>query len=112
MGSSIGIAAITTVLAHREAIHRAVLVEHVTDNNPAATMRLQQLGAAFGRHTADPVLAKHQAMGVIDQIVNGQALLLSFADVFLYVAIAFVVTLPLLLLLNKGGNREAAAAAH
>ncbi len=112
MGSSIGIAAITTLLAHREAIHRAVLVEHVTDNNPAATLRLQQLGAAFGQHTADPVLAKQQAMGVIDQIVNGQALLLSFADVFLYVAIAFVVTLPLLLLLNKGGNREAAAAAH
>lgn len=112
MGSSIGIAAITTVLAHREAIHRAVLVEHVTSNNPVATDRLQLLGAAFSQQTADPVLAKHQAMGVIDQMINGQALLLSFADVFLYVAIAFVITLPLLLLLNKGGNREAAASAH
>ena len=70
------------------------------------------LTAAFGQHTADPVHAHQQALGVVDQIVNSQALLLSFADVFLYVAIAFVLTLPLLLLLGKGGNREAAAAAH
>jgi DHA2 family multidrug resistance protein len=39
-------------------------------------------------------------------------MLLSFADVFRYVAIAFVVSLPLLLLLGRGKNRAALAAAH
>ncbi len=112
LGSSIGIAAITTALAHRETVHRATLVEHVTAASPQANARLELLGGAFRLHTADPVHAHQQALSVIDQTINGQALLLSFADVFYYVAIAFVVTLPLLLLLGKGGNREAAAAAH
>lgn len=112
MGSSIGIAAITTYLAHRETVHRSVLVERITSSNPAAQARIQLLDANFALHTADPIHAHQQAMSVIDQTINGQALLLSFADVFFYVALAFVITLPLLLLLGKGGNREAAAAAH
>jgi hypothetical protein len=36
-------------------------------------------------------------------------MLLSFADVFFYVAGAFLVTLPLLLLLSKGGKVDAPA---
>ena len=100
------------MLAHREAIHRAVLVEKITAYSPETTTRVQLLTGAFAQRTADHVLAKQQAFAALDGIVNGQALLLSFADVFLYVALAFVVTLPLLLLLGKGGNKEAAAAAH
>jgi DHA2 family multidrug resistance protein len=112
LGSSIGIALITTALAHREAVHRAVLVEKINLAHPETASRLDLLTGGFARHTADPALAHQQALKVVDNIVNGQALLLSFADVFFYVAGAFVVTLPLLLLLSKGGNREAAAAAH
>ncbi len=112
MGSSIGIAVITTLLTHREAVHRAVLVENITDTSPEVATRVQLLGQAFATRSADPVLVHRQAMSVLDQTVNAQALLLSFADVFFYVAAAFVVTLPLLFLLNKGGNREAAASAH
>jgi len=112
MGSSIGIAIITTLLAHREAVHRAVLVENVTATNPALSSRMQLLTGNFLHRSGDPVGAHQQALGVIDQLVNGQALLLSFADVFYYVALAFVVTLPILLLLGQGRNREAAAAAH
>ncbi|MGC4073186.1 MAG: DHA2 family efflux MFS transporter permease subunit [Nibricoccus sp.] len=112
MGSSIGIALITTMLAHREAVHRAVLVEKINPYADATTARLQMLDGAFAHHTADPVMAHQQTLHAVDAIVNGQSLLLSFADVFLYVAAAFIVTLPLLLLLGKGGSKEAAAAAH
>ncbi|HET7535213.1 MAG TPA: DHA2 family efflux MFS transporter permease subunit [Candidatus Didemnitutus sp.] len=112
LGSSIGIALITTALAHREAVHRAVLIEKINVAHPETLSRLHLFTGAFAQHTADPTLAHNQALKLVDNIVNGQALLLSFADVFYYVAIAFVVTLPLLLLLGKGGNREAAAAAH
>lgn len=113
LGSSIGIAAITTALAHRETLHRSTLVQHLVNGHPETEARINLLTAAFRQHTADPVHARQQAIAVVDQIVNGQSLLLSFADVFFYVAIAFLVTLPLLLLLGgKGGNRDAAAAAH
>lgn len=112
MGSSIGIAVITTLLAHREAVHRAVLVEHVTPYSEAANERIGQFTGAFVQHGSDPVTAHQQALSLLDRVVNGQSLLLSFADVFRYTALAFVVTLPLLILLGRGGNKEAAAAAH
>lgn len=112
MGSSIGIALITTLLAHRESVHRSVLVENVNRFSAATATRVETLTGAFVHRSGDPVAAKQQAFAALDGIINGQALLLSFADVFRYVALAFIVTLPLLLLLNKGGNKEAAAAAH
>ena len=112
MGSSVGIALVTMFLAKREFAHRAVLVEHLSVNNPAASERIQLLTHAFAQRSADPVRAHQQALGLIDNIVNGQAMLLSFADVFFYAALAFVVTLPLLVLLGKGGRSEGLPDVH
>jgi DHA2 family multidrug resistance protein len=105
LGSSIGIAVITTYLGHREAVHRAFLVERVTPLSPAATDRLELLTGLFESRTGDTVQAGQQALAVIDRTINAQAMLLAFADVFFYVAAAFIVTLPLLLLLSRGGRR-------
>ena len=102
LGGSIGIAIITTVLAHREAVHRATLVDRITLAHPQVATRLGYLAAGFARHSADPVQIRQQAMAVTDHVVNSQAMLLSFADTFLYVAVAFVVSLPLLFFLGKG----------
>lgn len=112
LGSSIGIAIITTVLAQREAIHRSILVEKVTAFQPATQVRIDQLQSAFAQASSDPVGAQQQAYSVLDRIIDGQSALLSFADVFWYVALAFVASLPLLLLLSKGRNQAAAVAAH
>ena len=102
MGSSIGIAIVTVMLSRQEAIHRAALVERVSDGRAAALHRVGMLSGAFAHHSADAVANTRQAYGVIDRIINGQAMLLSFADIFFYVAVAFTVSLPLLLLLSKG----------
>jgi MFS transporter, DHA2 family, multidrug resistance protein len=113
MGSSIGIALITTLLAHREATHRAVLVERVNVFSPQAVSRLHLLQAAFTRHSADPVFVRHQSLQAVDGIISGQAALKSYADIFMYVGLAFIVTLPLLLLLNSGKTKsDAAASVH
>jgi DHA2 family multidrug resistance protein len=111
LGSSIGIALITTMLERQQAIHRATLVEKVTNFRPAFLDRVQLLSGAFPR---DPASSQQHAMGIIDAIVNGQAALLSYADLFFYVAVLFVVSLPLLLFFGGGkpANLEAAAAAH
>ena len=105
LGSSIGIAIITTVLAHREAVHRAVLVDQISLARPQTLARLQGISGALARHSADPVYVRRAAWAVIDRLVNGQAMLLSFADVFRDVALAFVISLPLLLLLGKGRSK-------
>jgi DHA2 family multidrug resistance protein len=112
MGSSIGIALITTFLAHQQAVHRAVLTEKLTAFAPEADARIATLSSVFARQGSDPFTAHQRAFAALDGIINGQAMLLSFADVFRYVALAFIVTLPLLLLLGRGGNKDAVAAAH
>ena len=115
LGSSIGIALITTMLVRREALHRSILVDKVSSFRTAATTRIEALAAGFPNHAADPIAANQHALGIIDRLVNAQAALQSYADIFSYVAIVFILSLPLLLLLggkpDKKG-REAASAAH
>jgi DHA2 family multidrug resistance protein len=72
------------------------------------------LSASFGSH-GDPVAGQNQALNLIDKIVTGQAALLSYSELFFYVAVLFICSLPLLLLLGGNGGAkaaEAAAAAH
>jgi DHA2 family multidrug resistance protein len=110
LGSSIGIAIITTMLDHREAIHRAVLVQRVTFTGTAAAERLGQMGKALAHRGADAATARLGAFKLVDGIINRQAALLSFADIFLYVAVAFGASLPLLFFLGRGNSGRAAAA--
>jgi DHA2 family multidrug resistance protein len=115
LGSSIGIAIITTVLSRKMALHRAVLVNDVTAYRQPAVDRIRMLAASFTAHGGDPVLGHRNALQLIDRLVNGQALLLSYRDIFFYVAGLFVLSLPLVLLLggrNDAKAEEAASAAH
>ena len=112
LGSSLGIALITTLLVHREATQRAPLVERISLYRPEAVSRINAFAGAFARHSADPVHTHKQAYAALDGIVNGQATLKSYADIFLYVGAAFFFTLPLLFFLDAGKNKAAASAAH
>ncbi len=112
LGSSVGIALITTMLVHREAAQRAPLVERISLYRPEAMSRVNTFVGAFGRLSSDPVRIHKQAYAALDGIVNGQAALKSYADIFLYVGAAFFFTLPLLFFLDAGKNKAAAAAAH
>jgi DHA2 family multidrug resistance protein len=111
LGSSIGIALITTMLARRQAEHRSVLVEKISDFRPQVGERMDVLTGAFAQHSGSTHVAHDQALGLIDRIVSGQALLLSYEDIFTYVALLFIVTLPLLFLLGGKQGKDAADAA-
>jgi DHA2 family multidrug resistance protein len=112
LGGSLGIAIITALVTRRDAFHETVLAEKVTPYNHAAMERVSQMTAAFQASSGDPNAAHGQALTALQQIIHAQAGILTFADVFRYVGIAFIVTLPLLFLLGRGGNEEAAANAH
>ena len=115
MGSSIGIALITTMVTRRMAAHRAVLVSHVTLYHQPTLDRLNAMTAGFAAGNGDFAAAHTRALGVIDRIVNGNSALIAYSDIFSYVVAAFVLSLPLLFLLGGRPNRaasEAAASAH
>jgi DHA2 family multidrug resistance protein len=77
-----------------------------------AMTRVDALTGFFQKLGASAHDARFRAFSAIDQILNGQAALKSFDDLFAYVGIAFVVTLPLVLFLGGGGNKAVAAEAH
>jgi len=110
LGSSVGVAVLTTLLARQQAVHRAVLVEKITLFRPESLSRLAAMTAGFGGHSGDTVAGHAQALRALDGIVNAQAGVLAFDDIFLYVALLFTVSLPLILLLGKGSNKQTISA--
>jgi DHA2 family multidrug resistance protein len=101
LGGSIGIAAITTLVAKQQFIHRSQLVYDASDLNPAFPERLSANTSYFSALSGDPSAARNQALALIDHSINIQASLLSYRDVFYFVAFVFSLTLPLIFLLNK-----------
>lgn len=56
--------------------------------------------------------AYQQALALLDQLVNTQAALLSYADTFRFVGLLFLCSLPLLLFLGAGGPRKQVSIGH
>jgi DHA2 family multidrug resistance protein len=111
LGSSIGIALITTFLARRESVHRSVLVENVTNFSQPAIDRIQMIAGNLTRQGASPLAAHQEALGIIDRSISGQSAVLAYGDIFFYVAILFIASLPLVLLLGEKAKAPEAAPA-
>jgi DHA2 family multidrug resistance protein len=109
LGGSIGIAVLTTMLASRSAFHRSVLVEKLGASDVATAERVHALTSSFVAKGFDLASAKQQALTLLDGMVNLQASVMSFADSFWFVAVVFVCTMPLLLLLG-GKSRSGGSA--
>jgi DHA2 family multidrug resistance protein len=101
LGGSIGIAWITTLVAKQQFVHRSQLIYDASDLNPAYPERLSANTGYFQTYSGDPTAVHNQALALLDHSINTQAALLSYRDVFYFVALVFSLTLPLILLLNK-----------
>ena len=111
LGGSIGIALITTLVSHRQVVHRSELVYHVSDQNPNLADRIGAGKDLFNSVNGDPSAVSDQALALIDRSVNAQAALLSYIDIFHIVMGIFLIALPLVFLLGKG-NRRVAVETH
>ncbi len=85
---------------------------NLSATDPDVLGRVQALTGAFASKGFDLEHARRQALLLLDQTVNVQASVLSFADTFWIVAMLFLGALPLVLLLGKGKPRAPAAGAH
>ena len=101
LGGSIGIALSATLLQRFTAIHRADLAPNVTLYAEATRERLAAITNALVSRGELPAIAQTKAIGFLNGIVTKQALMLSFDQLFLLFGAAFVLSLPLLLLLHK-----------
>jgi DHA2 family multidrug resistance protein len=112
LGGSLGIAIMATLLTRFTTEKKALLSEHVTTMDPASLGRLQQLTTGLIARGINPIVAKQQALAVIDRQISAQASVLAFARIYLVSGAILVGALPLLLLFRTGKGRGAGGMAH
>ena len=101
MGGSIGIAVAATMSSRGVQTFTNILGTHVTqyDQNAMAMLRnLQQMFIASG---TDPVTAQQRAAAALFGIVQRQASMLSFVEVFRFMGGLFILMLPLIFLFKR-----------
>jgi MFS transporter, DHA2 family, multidrug resistance protein len=108
-GSSIGVALVTTLLARHIQIHQAGLVGRINLLNPLATDMLHQASGAFG--PADPTGGRG-ALAMIYALVQQQASILSYLELFQLFAWITVLVIPLVFFMRRPGASKGALSAH
>jgi DHA2 family multidrug resistance protein len=111
LGGSIGVSIATTLIAQREQFHQARLVEHVFPSSTAYHQTLQQMTQHFQAQSSSMAEAQQRAIGWIGQMVQNQASLLSYIDLFWMWAIFAVLMIPVALLLRPIRRQSGAAPA-
>ncbi len=71
----------------RERLHSSNLVADLVATDPQVTLRLQQLGSAYGRVQGDPALRQGEGGVLLSQQVAREANILAFNDVFLLIGV-------------------------
>jgi DHA2 family multidrug resistance protein len=102
----------TTLLQQKEAFHKAILLTKLSPYDPETNQRIELLTGVFQSRGYDAATAYQQALATLEQTVNQQVAVLSYADVFRVVGIIFFCSLPLLLFLGKGRSAKQSSIAH
>jgi MFS transporter, DHA2 family, multidrug resistance protein len=101
IGGSIGIATVATLLERGAQTHQARLAAHVSLYDPDVWDRYQTLTGVFTARGADTVTAEQQAWAHLYEMVQREALALSFIDNFWRLVWIFAAVIPFILFLGR-----------
>ena len=101
IGSSVGISFVTTWVARRSQLHQSVLVAHLTPYSPQMQGFQGQARALLIDRGSDWTTAGRRSLAAIYGMVQQQAALLSFVEVFRIMGFLFLAIIPLVLLMRK-----------
>jgi DHA2 family multidrug resistance protein len=109
-GGSLGIAAVTTMLARGVQVHQAAMVSHLTPYDPAFQQRVHDLTGTIS--TQSGTGATQQAYGAIYGTLLKQASVMSYIDNFRLLAFLCVICIPMILLFKRVKRGKAPVAMH
>jgi MFS transporter, DHA2 family, multidrug resistance protein len=113
LGGSTGIATVTTMLERRQQTLINRMGEGINLYNPGARTFLYQLRAGFLARGSDMTTATRRAYAAAFGLVEQQAAMLSFVQIFRFLAIVFLVMIPLVLIMrNPKHQRGPSSAGH
>jgi len=101
IGASIGIASVTTISARHAQIHANNLSQHVNSYNTVAQVTLQGIKQTLMAQGMDAATATKQAYAGVFDMVQQQAAMMSYIDVFFLLSIMFAACIPLILIMKK-----------
>ncbi|WP_092742525.1 DHA2 family efflux MFS transporter permease subunit [Xaviernesmea oryzae] len=98
LGGAVGLAIINTLLTRRQDMHYAQLSEHVHWGNPAA---VEKLNTIAGNYTAHGIDGHTAALRQLSGIVQTQASVMSFSDIFILLTGLFSALILCVALIKK-----------
>jgi DHA2 family multidrug resistance protein len=112
LGGSFGIATVTSLASRHMQTHLNYLSSHVTADNPRAGVMLQNFQGMMQNRGAGPVAARTESYIMLEGVLQRQAAILSYIDVFLILCGVFLAILPLILIMKRPKKGGAPIAAH
>jgi DHA2 family multidrug resistance protein len=109
-GGSVGIAAVTTMLARGVQVHQAAMVSHLTPYDPAFQQRVQDLTGTLSSQAGSA--ASQQAYGSIYGTLVRQASVMSYIDNFRLLAFLCVICIPMVFLFKRVKRGKAPVSMH
>ena len=110
LGGSVGIAAVTTLVARREQTNLNNLAGDVTSNRVRALGLVQAFRSWFIYRGGDAATATRRAYDALFGLVERQAAMLSFNQVFWLLGMLFLMMIPLVFLMRRPTRRGQVAA--
>jgi len=111
IGGGIGISVVTTLVSRGSQTHQTLLAGHMTPANPRFVEFFEGIRAYLSQ-MADPVLAKQQALAVLQQLLMQQAALLAYLDNFRLLGFISLTCVLGAFLMRSGRARGAAMPMH
>jgi len=112
LGGSVGLAIFATLLSRYGVQIRSTLSAHVIAERPIVLGRLMQIQGGLMARGMDLGSARELALRMMSGTVAREAMVMAFQKLFVVGAMAFVVVLPLLLLLRAPKVPPAAPLPH
>jgi DHA2 family multidrug resistance protein len=112
-GAAIGISYMTTVLVNHEQTHQSYLTEHFSVFDAWKMSSAAQLapGSHGFNYSAEIITGQKQGLGMVYGMIQRQAAMLSFNDIYRTLAIVMMLLIPTFLLLRRP-QAGASSAAH
>src|SRR5579859_2438151 len=101
LGGAIGIAGCGTILNDRTNLHFLRIAEHLTSANAAMIDLLQRLGARYAQVLGDAAHGQAAALKQLWLLAYREALVQTFADAYLAIAVCFAVAAAMVPLMRK-----------
>lgn len=111
IGGAFGVAITNTYVTQRTAVHRGDLVSNLQPGEMLTTERVNTMTQALIAKGVNAMDAVSGAYKNLDLIISKQALMISYLDTFRLAGLFFVISFPLLFLLQKKKMDAAAAKA-